>query len=172
MYKEHLAYAQTPERTASIMVDEASAVHKGLLYDEVFPQNKSWYSMNSQTEMADFRVMVILLHEQLGWNYPLQGVPNPMLRSLSTPESVSAFLVDSASSVHKRLLYTSTLEGTKRDTQWRLVLNGGCRSKMVDTLAASHRLCGTLHWSILDLETVGTERFLKRMEELKKGRQE
>jgi hypothetical protein len=51
------------------MVDEASAVHKGLLYQEVFPRDKSWYSANAQTEMADLVVMVRLLCKQKGWDF-------------------------------------------------------------------------------------------------------
>ena len=67
MYKELLAYNQTPERTSSIMVDEASACHKGLLYQEVFPQDISWYSSNAKTEAADTLLMLILLCEQKNW---------------------------------------------------------------------------------------------------------
>ena len=65
MYKEHLAYAQTPERTASILTDEASATHKGLLYKEVFPNDKSWYSSNIVAELGDLVTMTLLLCEQL-----------------------------------------------------------------------------------------------------------
>ncbi len=68
MYKELLAYNQTPERTASIMVDEASAVHKGLLYKEVFPNDTSWYSANAKPEMGDLIIMVKLLCEQNNWD--------------------------------------------------------------------------------------------------------
>ena len=68
MYKEHLAYDQTPERTAAILTDEASAVHKGLLYEEVFPNDSSWYTLNIQTELGDLLVMVKLLCEQKGWD--------------------------------------------------------------------------------------------------------
>ncbi len=68
MYKEYLAYNQTPERTASIMTDEASAVHKGMLYKEVFPNDTSWYSANSLVEMGDLIVMAKLLCEQNNWD--------------------------------------------------------------------------------------------------------
>jgi len=68
VYKEHLAYNQTPERTASILTDEASAVHKGLLYEEVFPGDLSWYTSNIQTELGDLLVMARLLCEQKGWD--------------------------------------------------------------------------------------------------------
>ncbi len=64
MYKEYLAYAQTPERTAAILTDEASAVHKGLLYKEIFPNDISWYSSNASSEMGDLIVMMKLLCEQ------------------------------------------------------------------------------------------------------------
>ncbi len=67
MYKEYLAYNQTPERTASILTDEASACHKGLLYEEVFPGDISWYSANAKTEAADALIMLIVLCEQKGW---------------------------------------------------------------------------------------------------------
>lgn len=68
MYKELLTYNQTPERTASILVDEASAVHKGMLYKEVFPYDTSWYSLNASAEMGDLIVMMKLLCEQNLWN--------------------------------------------------------------------------------------------------------
>lgn len=68
MYIEHLAYDQTSERTASILVDEASAVHKGLLYKEVFPGDISWYSSNIKSEMGDLLIMVKLLCEQENWD--------------------------------------------------------------------------------------------------------
>jgi len=69
MLKEQLAYNQTPERTASILVDEASAVHKGLLYKEVFPNDKSWYSLNIEAEMGDLIIMMELLCEQCHFNF-------------------------------------------------------------------------------------------------------
>lgn len=68
MFTEHLAYEQTPERTAAILMDEASSVHKGLLYREVFPHDSGWYSLNCKVEAGDLLIMLKLLCEQCGWS--------------------------------------------------------------------------------------------------------
>lgn len=67
MYKEELAYAQTPERTAAILTDEASAVHKSLLYAEVF--GPTGYARTTKYELGDAVSMIFLLCEQLGYNF-------------------------------------------------------------------------------------------------------
>ena len=68
MYKEQLAYAQTPERTAAILTDEAALVHHGMLYKEVFPNDITWYASNAKTEAGDLLIQFKLLCEQNEWN--------------------------------------------------------------------------------------------------------
>jgi hypothetical protein len=68
LYQELLAYNQTPERTAAILTDEASAVHKGMLYQEVFPNDTSWYSANAKREAGCLLIMFKLLCEQKDWD--------------------------------------------------------------------------------------------------------
>jgi NTP pyrophosphatase (non-canonical NTP hydrolase) len=69
MYKEKLAYNQSPERTSEIMTYEATNVMHEIIHADVYPKLKTQHLDNARKELGDLITQTLLLCEQMNWDW-------------------------------------------------------------------------------------------------------
>jgi hypothetical protein len=69
VYKEKLAYDQTPERTAEILSYEGAMVLHEIIYADAFPKQAACHMENMKLELGGMITMSLLLCEQLDLNW-------------------------------------------------------------------------------------------------------